>query len=186
MRIAVSGAHRTGKTSLIAELTRALPTYGAVDEPYYLLEEEGHEFGEMPSVEDFELQLDRSIESIVDSEPDQIFDRCPADILAYLLTHDDAGGFDLASWLPRVQRAMERLDLIVFVPVERPDRVTVFGLHERDLRRRVDEKLREIILSDRWGFGVNVMEVTGATQERMRQVLAHVRGTGWRPGRAAG
>ena len=55
MRIAVSGAHRTGKTTLIEELSRALPTYTVVDEPYHLLEEEGYEFEALPSVEDFEL-----------------------------------------------------------------------------------------------------------------------------------
>jgi uridine kinase len=50
MKIAISGAHRTGKTTLVEELSRALPAYGVVDEPYYLLEEEGHEFAEMPSL----------------------------------------------------------------------------------------------------------------------------------------
>src|SRR6185369_13261844 len=60
MKIAVSGAHRTGKTTLVEELCRALPAYIAVDEPYHLLEEEGHEFAEMPSLEDFELLLERS------------------------------------------------------------------------------------------------------------------------------
>lgn len=176
MRIAVSGAHRTGKTTLIDELTRELPTYGAVDEPYYLLEEEGHEFAEMASLEDFELQLEHSIKCIVDSEQNRIFDRCPADILAYLITHDDSDGFDIELWLPRVRSAMERLDLIVFVPVERTDPIIVSGAHERGLRRRVDEELRHIVLGDRWDFGVDALEVTGTSQERARQVLAHVRG----------
>ena len=60
MRIAVSGAHRTGKTTLIDELLGALATFSAVDEPYCLLAEEGHAFAEMPCLEDFELQLERS------------------------------------------------------------------------------------------------------------------------------
>ena len=176
MRIAVSGTHRTGKTTLINELTRELPTYEAVDEPYYLLEEAGHEFAEMPTLEDFELQLEHSINSIVDSEHNRIFDRCPADILAYLITHDDSDGFDVERWLPRVRSAMERLDLIVFVPVERACPVIVPGVHERELRRRVDEELRDIVLGDRWDFGVDAVEVTGTSQERARQVLTHVRG----------
>ena len=175
MRIAVSGAHRTGKTTLVDELARALPTYAAVDEPYYLLEEEGHEFAEMPSLEDFELQLERSIECIVESEKDAIFDRCPADILAYLFTHDDADGFDVEPWLSRVRRAMQQLDLIVFVPVENPDRVMVSAANERRLRRRVDEEVRDIVLGDRWEFGVDAVEVGGPPHERVRQVLAHVR-----------
>jgi|SRR5262245_30608217 len=173
MRIAVSGTHCTGKTTLVEELQRALPTYEAVDEPYYLLEEEGHEFAEMPSIEDFELQLDRSIKCITDSERDSIFDRCPADFLAYLLTYPESEWFDADHWLPRVLRAMERLDLIIFVPVEDPDRMIVAESENTDLRGRVDRELREILLEDRWGVGVEVMEVTGTVRERVRQVLAH-------------
>ena len=176
MKIAVSGAHRTGKTTLIEELCHVLPAYVAVEEPYYLLEEEGHEFAEMPSLEDFELQLERSIDCILDSENDRIFDRCPADILAYLITHHDADGFDLEHWLPRVRSAMKHLDLIVFVPVEDPDRVIVSDPDEAELRQRVDEELRDIVLEDRWHFGVEAAEVTGTLRERVRQVLAHVRG----------
>lgn len=171
MRIAVSGAHRTGKTTLVEELARALPAYAAVEEPYHQLEEEGHEFAEMPSLEDFESQLERSIECLVDSEPNTIFDRCPADILAYLITHEDADGFDVERWLPRVGKVMRRLDLIVFVPVEYPDRIVVSDAMERRLRRAVDEELRDIVLGDRWGFGVETVEVTGPVQERVRQVL---------------
>jgi predicted ATPase len=176
MRIAVSGAHRTGKTTLVEELLRALPTYEVIDEPYYLLAEEGHEFAEMPCLEDFELQLERSIESMAEDEDDRIFDRCPADILAYLITHRDSEGFDVERWLPRVRSAMERLDLIVFVPVEDPDRVTASEPDDAELRQRVDEKLREIVLEDRWELGVEVLEVTGTPRERVRQVLACVRG----------
>jgi predicted ATPase len=174
MRIAVSGAHRTGKTTLVEELCRALPAYAAVDEPYHLLEEEGHEFAEMPSLEDFELQLERSIESLVEGEEDRIFDRCPADLLAYLITHPDSDGFDVEPWLPRVRKAMERLDLIVFVPVEQPDRVAGFDPDDAELRRLVDEELREIVLDDRWEFDVEALEVAGTTQARVRQVLARV------------
>jgi predicted ATPase len=176
MRIAVSGAHRTGKTTLIEELSRALPAYVVVDEPYHLLEEEGHEFTEMPSLDDFELQLERSIECIRDSGKDQLFDRCPADMLAYLIAHSDSDGVGVEAWLPRVRSAMQRLDLVVFVPVEDPDRVIVSDREESELRRRVDEELRDIVVEDRWGFDVEAIEVTGSSRERARQVLALVRG----------
>jgi predicted ATPase len=176
MRIAVSGAHRTGKTTLVDELARALPAYVVVDEPYHLLEEEGHEFAEMPSLEDFELQLERSLQCLAGSEEDVIFDRCPADILAYLITHEDAEEFDADVWLPRVRKEMQRLDLIVFVPVEHPDRIVVPAAGGRRLRRSVDEEIRDIVLGDRWDFGVEAIEVAGAPHERVRQVLARATG----------
>jgi predicted ATPase len=175
MRIAVSGAHRTGKSTLIAELSRALPGYEVLDEPYHLFEEEGHEFAETPSLEDFELQLERSIECIAGSEEDCLFDRCPADLLAYMLTHRESDGFDAGRWLSRVRKAMRQLDLIVFVPVENPDRVASEP-EEDDWRLRVDEELQEILLADRWDFGVKVIEVTGSPRERARQALTHITG----------
>ncbi len=176
MRIAVSGAHRTGKTTLVEELSRSLPVYTVLDEPYSLLEEEGHEFAEMPCLEDFELQLERSVECLLDGRKDQLFDRCPADILAYLVTHRDADGFDIDRWLARVRKAMQRLDLIVFVPVENPDRIGASEPEEDELRRRVDEVLREAVLDDPWEFGVEAIEVTGTSRDRARQVLAHLKG----------
>jgi carbohydrate kinase (thermoresistant glucokinase family) len=172
MRIAVSGAHRTGKSTLLEELGETLAGYTVIDEPYHQLEEEGHEVAEMPSLEDFELQLERSLDDVAGSRGGQLFDRCPADLLAYLLTHEEADAFEPEAWLSRVRSAMRRLDLIVFVPIEDPDRVA--GHDDDDLRRRVDEQLREILLDDCWAFGVEVLEVSGSPRERARQVLAHV------------
>ena len=48
MKIAISGAHQTGKTSLAEELCMALPGYALLPEPYYQLEEEDCEFPETP------------------------------------------------------------------------------------------------------------------------------------------
>ena len=39
MRIAFSGAHRTGKSTLLAGVAERLPGYATVDEPYRLLDE---------------------------------------------------------------------------------------------------------------------------------------------------
>ena len=64
----------------------------------------------MPSLEDFERQLERSIECIAAAREDTIFDRCPADLLAYLITHPDSAGFELEHWRPRVHRASQRFD----------------------------------------------------------------------------
>ena len=106
MRIAVSGAHRTGKSTLIADLTERLPGYRAVDEPYRLMQDEGHDFADPPSLDDFVDQLRRSIQvPDEDRAPDLLFDRCPVDLLAYALTHEDGEAFDVDEWLPGVSRA---------------------------------------------------------------------------------
>jgi thymidylate kinase len=176
MRIAISGTHRSGKSTLVEALSDALPKYVTVEEPYYLLAEEGHDFTEMPSVEDFELQLERSIECLNESGPDVIFDRCPADLLAYLLTHADAEQFDLDEWLPRIEGAMEKLDLIVFLPVEPRDRIALPSSEDAELRLLVDEKLRELLLESSLGFEGDVLEVTGAPHHRAQRMLGYLRG----------
>ena len=178
MRIAISGTHFSGKLSLVQALSEALPQYTTVEEPYHLLQEEGYEFAELPSVEDFELQLERAIESLDETLPNVIFDRCPADILGYLLSHTDAEAFNLEEWLPRVQTAIKKLDLVVFLPIEEPDRIVLPLSQDVAYRQRVDEKLREVILENIFDFEVEVLEVSGNPQTRVERVLTHITNEG--------
>jgi methylaspartate ammonia-lyase len=138
------------------------------------LEEEGHEFGEMPSIEDFELQLERSLRGIQESGANVIFDRCPLDILGYLITHQDADMFRLEDWMPRVRESTAKLDLIVFVPIEEPDRLAVPRSQAR-LRAEVDRVLSDIIADDAYGLELDVMTTAGTPAARLRQVMAHLR-----------
>ncbi len=174
MRIAISGTHFSGKSSLVQALSEALPKYTTVDEPYHLLQEEGYEFAELPSIEDFELQLERAIESLDENLLNVIFDRCPADILGYLLSHTDAEAFNLKEWLPRVQTAIKKLDLVVFLPIEEPDRIVLPLSQDAAYRQRVDEKLREVVLENIFDFEVEVLEVSGNPQTRVERVLAYI------------
>jgi predicted ATPase len=175
MRIAISGSHRVGKTSLAEALAANLPGYELVPEPYHALEDEGHEFGEMPSLDDFILQLERSLESIEQSGADAIFDRCPLDILAYLLTHDERGAFDVSVWADRIRDAMSLLALVVVVSVERPDRISV-PREEQRLRAEVDDALQDLVLDSRYAGDVEILHVAGTVEHRMAQVLGRLRG----------
>ncbi len=178
MRIAISGTHFSGKSSLVQALSEALPKYTTVDEPYHLLQEEGYEFAELPSIEDFELQLERAIEGLDETLPNVIFDRCPADILGYLLSHTDTEAFNLKEWLPRVQTAIKKLDLIVFLPIEEPDRIVLPLSQDAAYRQRVDEKLREVVLENIFDFEVDVLEVSGDPRTRVERVLAYIANEG--------
>jgi predicted ATPase len=175
MRIAISGTHFSGKSTLVEALSEALPQYTTVEEPYYLLQEEGYEFTELPSIEDFELQLERSIENLNENAPNVVFDRCPVDILGYLLSHADVKAFDLEEWLPRVQTAIRKLDLVVFIPIEEPDRIVLPASQDAAYRQRVDEKLKEIIRENAFDLEVEVLEVTGSPRTRVERVLTYLR-----------
>jgi len=174
VRIAFSGSHRVGKTTLVQHIAGRLPGYVAVDEPYDLLEEEGYELAEQPSLEDFEAQLVRSLAALAAAGPDVLFDRCPVDILAYLLEHDDATGFDLDDWIEQIRDAVDSLDLIVFVPVEDADRIALAPHEDAAHRLAVHDRLRDLLLDEALGVDVEVLTVVGDVRARTDQVMVRI------------
>jgi predicted ATPase len=176
MRIALSGSHRTGKSTLLEELAWLLPSYSVVEEPYHLLAEEGFAFSQPPSLEDFEAQLERSLEELEREEDNVLYDRCPLDFLAYLAVHEDGHHFDVDRWMPRVRGAVESLDLIVFVPIEAPDRIALVAADDDGPdREAVDAELQELLLDDPHELGLEVLEVRGDPSSRARTVLERIR-----------
>jgi predicted ATPase len=170
MRIAISGAHGTGKSTLVELLAERLSRYAVVEEPYQLLLDEGHDFSDEPSVEDFVAQLARSLEALQEPATDVIFDRCPADFIAYIT----ALGAEADEWLPQVRASMQTLDLVVFVPIETPDRIAVAEEEDLRLRRGVDRALQELLLDDELDAGIDVLVVTGSPEARANTVLQRV------------
>jgi len=75
MRVAFSGSHRVGKSSLIERVAEKLPSYTVIGEPYHVLEEDGYEHADPPSREDFEAQLERSLDLLEVHAPNVLFDR---------------------------------------------------------------------------------------------------------------
>lgn len=173
MRIAVTGTHGSGKTTLIEDFAAANPHYEPVPEPYWLLAQQGTVFADGPTVADLEEQLRQSCTLLLGtSESDVIFDRCPLDFLAYLEVVSAAEGFE---WTPdgkllsRIEKALATLDLIVFVPLTQPDEVKV-AIEYPKLRARVDARLKTMLREDELGLlehGPRVVEVTGTREERV-------------------
>lgn len=177
MRIAVSGTHRSGKSTLIEALATLLPRYATVDEPYELLEQDGYEFAHPPSLEDFEAQLEQSIASLAEEDGRHVlFDRSPLDFVAYASLHEDGDSFELEAWLPKIRGALESLDLLVLVPLETPDRIVCSRAEDPTKSRvPVDEKLRELLLDDALDLGVAVLEVEGSVGARAKSVMQRLR-----------
>lgn len=179
MRIAVTGAHGVGKTTLVEDFAAARPGYAAVPEPYWLLAEEGEACLDGASVADLERQLERSCALIADSaaEPDVVFDRCPLDFLAYLDVVSADEGFEWTPHprlLPRIARALARLDLVALVPLAEPDEIAV-AIERPRLRRRVDARLRRLLHDDDLGLledGPPVFDVSGPRAARVAKLLA--------------
>lgn len=181
MRVAVTGSHFTGKTSVLEELARLLPDYQLLPEPYYQLAEEGHLFHSSPALEDFEMQLVRALENLADSEPKTLFDRCPIDLLAYLLCHPESKRFGLRNWSAEIQAALAKLDLIFYLPIEVPERIQSASSQDQEFRFAVDERLRELLFGDRCGWELSVIEIQGDLGSRVRQILACLQETTKKP-----
>ena len=173
MRIAISGSHQTGKSTLAEALAAALPDYALIPESYYDLAGEGEPLAEMPDLDTFEQLFAASIELLSSCDDNSILDRCPYDMLAYLVSHNESDRFELRRWLGELQTTMQRLDLIVFVPIEAPDRIP--DIDHRRLRERVDEEVRRLAMEDYLGFGVPAIEVAGSPTQRLQTVLSHIK-----------
>lgn len=164
MRIAVSGSHATGKSTLLQELTRRRPDIALVDESYHRLVAAGHVISHPPNPDDFEQLFDHALTTINASYAQSVaFDRSPADYLAYLAALQPGTSF--ADHVAATAAALQTLDLVVFVPIERRDRIATFELPR--LRRRVNALLHEMLVAQTWGFAVPVIEVSGTVDERV-------------------
>ena len=160
MRIAVSGTHGVGKSTLIEEFLRVHPEFVHEPEPYaVLVEDYGEEFSAEPCVEDFLRQLEFSLERLDQhaAGEDVIYERCPVDFVAYLSVLDPSS---IEMLRERVSEAMRQLDLIVYLPIENDN-----GEYPR-LRKAVDRQLSELLTA----ANVTVIEATGTTAQRIKAI----------------
>lgn len=169
MRIAIIGAHNVGKTTLAEILLENLPGYTFQTEPYYQLETSGYEFAEIPVAEDFVEQFNYSAQLLSQSGDNVIFDRCVIDILAYIHAIDPGRNIQLLFETARA--VIAEIDLLVFVPVEEPDRI--HGQTDLPkLRSRVNDLLHDWI----GDFSTKSIEVYGHLSDRKDQVLDSISG----------
>src|ERR1044072_7729128 len=122
MRIAISGTHGVGKSTLIDECLRGHPEFTHEPEPCTVLVEDfGEEFAAEPQVEDFRRQLEFNIARVKQYKPGErvIYERCRADFLAYIDALEPQSAEALRD---PVAKAMQSLDLIVFLPLDNANR----------------------------------------------------------------
>jgi hypothetical protein len=174
MRVGISGTHGTGKTTLAGELCAHLPGHVTADEPYYLLEEEGYEFGFPPSPEDYRALMARSLRSL-GARPrlaGVVFDRTPLDYLAYLAaTGSDPSAEAVSATL---RPAFASLDLLVITPITPETEQLLPTAELPGLRSQMNDALLELVYGDpldAWG-DIPVLELTGSLDGRLDAVLA--------------
>jgi len=154
MRVGISGTHGTGKTTLAQALCAHVPGHVVADEPYWLLEAEGYEFGFPPSPEDYRALLARSARSLSSLPllPAVVFDRTPLDYLAYMAaTAADLPGEAGAAAL---RPAFASLDLLVITLITPETEQVLLAAEMPGLRAAMNDVLLELVYDDpldAWG-----------------------------------
>ena len=182
MRIAVSGTHCTGKSTLIDEFLKAHPEFVHEPEPYTVMVEDfGEDFAAAPCVEDFHRQLEFNIDRLQQHAPGErvIYERCPLDFLAYIDALDPKKTNTL---LDQVSDAMQNLDLIVYLPLDD----TAPDSEYPKLQKAVDRRLSAIFRDDEFNIlnscHAAIVEANGSTAQRLRIIESHLVQSKTQPG----
>jgi predicted ATPase len=150
MRIAVSGSHATGKSTLIAAFLARRPEYVHEPEAYETLADDiDLTSSEGPTPEALRALLDFTAGVVASRSADErvIFERSPVDYLGYAAAcrhaSPDFGAF-LSEAVPVVRASLRHLDLIVLLPASGDGRAD----EDPRFRRRVDDRLRRALIDD--------------------------------------
>lgn len=186
MRIAVSGTHFMGKSTLIEDFIKTHPEYRCEIEPYYKLQEEkAMEFALEPSLDSLLEQLDYSIEQMnqCSKETNVIFDRCPIDFIAYAMCITDQEDTDIndseiAERFLDVKAALNHLDIIVFLPITKEHTIT-YTEENPVYRKKADQCFKRLYRDEvcdifpRYGHP-RIIEIWGDRATRIKKLASYL------------
>ena len=190
MRIAVSGSHSLGKSTLVDDWVARYPEFTREEEPYRALGLYGPYqilFRDESTRLHNGIQLYYSLSRVhryAAQADDVIFDRAPVDYLAYSQYTADAGSTDIddafvMSMVAAVIESLDRLDIIAFVPKsdEWPVEMEADGIRPTDYAYRdaVDAVFKQIYREGRYGVISGerhplVVELVGSREDRLDQL----------------
>jgi hypothetical protein len=157
LRIAVSGSHGVGKSSLIASFLDRHPEYAHEPEAFEVLGDDiDLSESTVPTSDGLRLLLEYTVAVVQDRalEAHVVFERSPVDYLAYAAASGGAWppgervGF-LESQKPIVRASIQQLQLIAYLPLSTAGAAGRRGEEER-FRQEVDICLRRALLEDEY------------------------------------
>lgn len=197
MRIAVSGSHSLGKSTVVNDWISSHPEFAREEEPYRALSLHGPyeiRFRDESTRLHNGIQLFYNIGRVnfyADRRSCVIFDRSPVDYLAYSQYTADQGTTDIdgsfvETMIPAVREALDRIDLLAFVPRsdEWPVSLENDGIRPVDeaYRDAVDDIFKQIYRHGRYGLfprsgGPKLIELSGAPSLRIKQIEEAISGS---------
>lgn len=186
MRIAVSGTHFIGKSTLIEDFIKTYPQYRCEIEPYYKLQEvKTMELALEPSLDSLIEQLDYSIEQLNNyaEEPNLIFDRCPVDFIAYAMCEAEQEAIDLndseiSERFSEIKEALNHLDLIIFLPITK-EHLLEYTEENPAYRKKADSFFKKIYRDDicdifpKYGHP-RIVEIWGERLARIKKLESYL------------
>lgn len=182
MRIAISGTHFMGKSTLIEDFIKKHPEYRSESEPYYKLQDENRSEQSLePSLETFLEQLDYSINQLNHCANEQsiIFDRCPVDFVAYALCGLDQESIDInereiSERFSDIKEALDNLDLIVFLPIDNESSIE-YTEDNPAYRQAVDRYFKQLYRDDIYDIfprydHPRIVEISGDRSVRVKKL----------------
>lgn len=190
MRIAVSGSHSLGKSTVVNDWVARHPHFIREEEPYRALAFHGpYEI----LFRDESTRLHNGIQLYYNTSrvnryatplDDVIFDRAPVDYLAYSQFTADNGSTDIddafvESMVAAVVESLDRLDILAFVPKSEawPIEMEADGIRpvDHEYRDAVDAIFKQIYRDGRYGVTCDarcprVIELVGSREHRLEQL----------------
>ena len=189
MRIAISGSHSLGKSTLVWDWVKHHPQYKREEEPFRALDQEMYDIRfrqESNRLHNgIQMYYNASRVNLYSTISDcVIFDRAPVDYIAYSQYTADKKTTDIddafvRAMVPRVKETMQRLDLIAFVPMTDrwPVEMEDDGIRPVDLayRAEVDAIFKQIYRNHRYSvmpdmYRPKLVELWGSREERIKQL----------------
>jgi predicted ATPase len=190
MRIAISGSHSLGKSTVVNDWVAKHPGFTREEEPYRVLSLHGpykilfrHESTKLHNGIQLYYNISR-VHRYCASSDDVIFDRAPVDYIAYsqYTANQDSSDIDdafVASMIPAVRESLDRLDILAFVPKsqEWPVEMQADGIRpiDHEYRDEVDAIFKQIYREGRFGVmpqnnPPHFVELFGPRQQRLDQL----------------
>ena len=190
MRIAISGSHSLGKSTVVNDWVARHPRFRREEEPYRALGLHGpYEilFRDASTRLHNGIQMYYNISRIhryADSAEDVIFDRAPVDYIAYSQYTANQGRTDIdpafvESMVPAVRESLDHLDILAFVPKSDawPVAMEADGIRPVDhgYRDEVDAIFKQIYREGRFQVlpekrGPRLIELWGPSEQRLNQL----------------
>jgi len=190
MRIAISGSHSLGKSTVVNDWVAKHPGFTREEEPYRALSLHGpyeilfrHESTKLHNGIQLYYNISR-VHRYCASSDDVIFDRAPVDYIAYSQYTANQGSSDIddafvASMIPAVRESLDRLDILAFVPKSKewPVQMQADGIRpiDHEYRDEVDAIFKQIYREGRFEVmpqknPPHYVELFGARQQRLEQL----------------